>query len=242
MKLSEQTGEIFKSLNKFRGQLVQPAKDAKNPFFKSNYVTLDGVIKSIDDALKGTGLSYFQEATGEDNQVSVATVIVHESGQYIELSPLVLPTTKRDPQAYGSAITYAKRYALAAAFGVGADKDDDANRAVEKVSKEQRKTIVQNSQTPKHQTDKEHVIKEIKQTILQMAQINGIADRDKQKEFYLDTLGEIGIADISELSLANERKLLAQMHKKLSEQKKDEKNLFEHPASEPEDDIPPFEG
>lgn len=127
MKLSESIDEIVKGLVKFRRQLVQPKKDANNPFFKSKYVTLDGVIKAIDDALEGTGITYTQEATSEGNFVSVATYILHESGQYLLFEPLTVPTTKADAQAFGSAETYARRYVLAAAFGVASDIDDDAN-------------------------------------------------------------------------------------------------------------------
>ncbi|OQO87209.1 single-stranded DNA-binding protein [Enterococcus casseliflavus] len=127
MKLSESIDEIVKGLVKFRQQLVQPKKDANNPFFKSKYVTLDGVIKAIDDALEGTGITYTQEATSEGNFVSVATYILHESGQYLLFEPLTVPTTKADAQAFGSAETYARRYVLAAAFGVASDIDDDGN-------------------------------------------------------------------------------------------------------------------
>ncbi|HAQ9894699.1 TPA: single-stranded DNA-binding protein, partial [Enterococcus faecium] len=102
MKLSESIDEIVKGLVKFRRQLVQPKKDANNPFFKSKYVTLDGVIKAIDDALEGTGITYTQEATSEGNFVSVATYILHESGQYLLFEPLTVPTTKADAQAFGS--------------------------------------------------------------------------------------------------------------------------------------------
>lgn len=135
MKTSEQTNEMFKAMAVFRSQLVQPTKDAKNPFFKSNYVTLDGVVKAIDDGIKETGLSYIQEATSEGASVKVATHIFHESGQFISLDPLILPTSKNDAQAFGSAVTYAKRYALASAFGVTSDIDDDGNKAVENMPK-----------------------------------------------------------------------------------------------------------
>lgn len=135
MKTSEQTNEIFKALSLFRKQLVQPVKDAKNPFFKSNYVTLDGVVKAIDDAIVGTGLSYNQETTSEGSNVKVATHITHESGQFMSFDGLSLPASKADPQGFGSAITYAKRYALAAAFGVTSDIDDDGNKANETAPK-----------------------------------------------------------------------------------------------------------
>ena len=128
MFTSETTSEIFKAMAIFRLQLKQPTKDANNPFFKSTYVTLDGVVKAIDEAIKDTGLSYSQEATSEGNYISVATHVFHESGEFISYSPLTLPATKADAQGFGSAVTYAKRYALGAAFGVTSDIDDDGNQ------------------------------------------------------------------------------------------------------------------
>lgn len=129
MITSEKTTNIFKALSSFRAVLQQPSKDAKNPFFKSTYVTLDGVVKAIDEAIKNTGLSYSQEATSEGNQISVSTHVFHESGEFISFDPLTLPATKADAQGIGSAVTYAKRYALGAVFGVTSDIDDDGNEA-----------------------------------------------------------------------------------------------------------------
>lgn len=135
MKTSESTQEIFKALAAFRKVLKQPVKDANNPFFKSDYVTLDGVVKAIDEAIDGTGLSYLQEAMSDENSVKVATYILHESGEHIKLDTLSLPVSKADAQGFGSALTYAKRYALSAAFGVTSDVDDDGNQAVKSTPK-----------------------------------------------------------------------------------------------------------
>lgn len=129
MEHSESIAEISKALNTFRTAVKQPVKSASNPFFKSKYVALEGVVDAIDSALKDTGLSYVQEATSEGNQVSVATLLLHESGEWIELTPLTLPVTKNDAQAFGSAETYARRYSLSAAFGITSDLDDDGNAA-----------------------------------------------------------------------------------------------------------------
>lgn len=129
MERSESIAEISKALNTFRTAVKQPVKSASNPFFKSKYVALEGVVNAIDSALKDTGLSYVQEATSEGNQVSVTTLLLHESGEWIELTPLTLPVTKNDAQAFGSAETYARRYSLSAAFGITSDLDDDGNAA-----------------------------------------------------------------------------------------------------------------
>lgn len=135
MKTSEQTSEIFKALALFRKALKQPMKDASNPFFKSKYVPLENIVEVVDEAIKDTGLSYSQEATSAGNSISVATHVFHESGQFISFDPLTLPATKADAQGFGSAVTYAKRYSLAAVFGVTSDEDDDGNKAVETAPK-----------------------------------------------------------------------------------------------------------
>lgn len=121
---------LYKALAKFRQQLKQPAKDGANPYFKSTYVTLDGVIKAVDTALEGTGLSYIQEAATSDGLPAVRTVLFHEDGGTMASGWLSLPLKNgATPQDVGSLLTYAKRYQLAAFFGVSSDVDDDGNSA-----------------------------------------------------------------------------------------------------------------
>lgn len=127
MQHSESVKELFGALSKFRAQVKQPAKTAKNPYFNSKYVTLEGVMQAVDAALTGTGLAYSQLAENGDNGVSVSTLITHSSGEWMIVGPLTLNPAKRDPQGQGSAITYAKRYQLASAFGISSDIDDDGN-------------------------------------------------------------------------------------------------------------------
>lgn len=127
MLKSDSIKEIFGAFAKFRAQVKQPAKKADNPYFNSKYVSLEGVMQAIDAALPGTGLAYSQLVENCENGVSVSTLITHSSGEWMMVGPLNLAPTKRDPQGYGSAITYAKRYQLSAAFGISSDIDDDGN-------------------------------------------------------------------------------------------------------------------
>lgn len=128
--MPEGKNSLYKGMFKFRTQLKQPKLDGDNPFFKSGYVTLEGVQKAVDEALKDTGLSYVQMVYNDGNGgVGVETVIMHEDGEVLSSGQLSLRPTKNDPQGYGSAITYAKRYQLAAMFGISSDKDDDGNAA-----------------------------------------------------------------------------------------------------------------
>jgi hypothetical protein len=131
MKTSESIAEIAKALGTFQSKVKQPEKDGNNPHFKSKYVTLDGTVKAIHDCAPGFGLSYTQMPVSNENGVGVVTVIFHESGQFIEFDPFILPLEKKTAQGVGSATTYARRYSLSAAFGIVSDLDDDGNEATD---------------------------------------------------------------------------------------------------------------
>lgn len=127
---SESIENLSKAMSEFQKNLKQPLKDANNPFFKSKYVPLENVVEAITEAAGPLGISFMQYASGDENgNVEVGTIILHQSGEYIEFPSVRMKPEKQTPQAYGSAITYAKRYALSAVFGITSDKDDDGNEA-----------------------------------------------------------------------------------------------------------------
>lgn len=154
MRTSENINEIAKAFNTFRQTVKQPTKNGDNPFLKSRYVQLEGVVDAIDRALPDTGLAYTQEVVSEGNQVSVTTLIFHSSGQFIELGPLSVPVAKNDAQAFGSAETYARRYSLSAAFGITSDLDDDGTAAGVNPPKTQPRRVNKPSGTIDHATVK----------------------------------------------------------------------------------------
>lgn len=121
--------DLFKAMAVYRQQVKQPKLDASNPFFKSTYLTLDGLQKAINDGIKKTGLNYMQIAVDNQQLKSVQTVITHESGAVLITQPLTFQPGKMTPQDFGSAITYAKRYQLQALFGISGEVDDDGNKA-----------------------------------------------------------------------------------------------------------------
>ncbi|MCT2909281.1 single-stranded DNA-binding protein [Schleiferilactobacillus harbinensis] len=129
MKHSDSIKNMASALVLFRSQLVQPVKDKVNPFLKNKYVPLEGVVEAVDKGIRGTGLSYTQSISGGDKSITVTTLIMHQSGEWLELDGLTLPMAKQDAQAGGSAITYARRYSLSAAFGITSDIDDDGDTA-----------------------------------------------------------------------------------------------------------------
>lgn len=103
-------------------------KDSSNPFFKSKYADLASVDAAISGPASENGLSYVQIAHERDNAAAIETVIVHSSGETLSCGIVSVPVAKSDAQGFGSALTYARRYSLAAAFGV-CPEDDDGNAA-----------------------------------------------------------------------------------------------------------------
>ncbi len=129
MQKSESIGNLSKALTAVQAALKPAVKDSNNPFFKSKYADLNSVWDSCRELLAQNGLSVIQgNSVGLDNTVIVETILAHESGEWIQ-SELCLPLAKHDPQGVGSAVTYGRRYGLAAAVGIVADVDDDGNAA-----------------------------------------------------------------------------------------------------------------
>ena len=129
MQHSESIVEISKALAKFQAEVNDPRKDSANPFFKSKYVALDKLLAAIRPALAANGLSFIQQPGGDGKAVSITTMLMHTSGEYIETDPLVMVAVKNDPQGVGSCITYGRRYALSSILGIAWEEDDDGNEA-----------------------------------------------------------------------------------------------------------------
>lgn len=108
-------------------------KTATNPHFKSRYADLAACVEAVMDGLNANGIALIQRNFLDDTGVTVETVFVHESGEMLECGKLHVPASKQDPQGYGSALTYARRYSLMAACGI-APEDDDGNASVRKDS------------------------------------------------------------------------------------------------------------
>ena len=128
MKSSELINELAKALCNAQGQMGGVVKDSSNPFFKSKYADITSVIKAIKQPFFDNGLSYTQFPISNEHGVGVSTRLMHVSGQYLEME-YTLPTVKKDPQSSGSAITYARRYALQSIAGIPV-ADDDAEAAM----------------------------------------------------------------------------------------------------------------
>jgi len=140
MKTSESIGHISAALVKFQAEVTNPKFNAVNPMYKSNYSTLDQIINTVKPVLAKYGLAMLQNSkTSEDYlHVGTSTILIHESGEFIEFDTLWLPAYKLgkggekvyDAQACGIASTYSRRYSASAALNISSEADDDANGIV----------------------------------------------------------------------------------------------------------------
>lgn len=145
METSESINEISAALAKAQGQIENAIKDSSNPFFKSKYADLTSVWAACRKQLSENGLSVIQSPEESSHGISVVTMLCHSSGQWIR-SKYSMPcdSSKLTPQVIGSAITYARRYALSAMVGIAPHDDDDANEVSKKPIAQQKLISYQN--------------------------------------------------------------------------------------------------
>jgi hypothetical protein len=119
---------------KAKRQFGPVLKAKNNPAFKSKYANLEACLDAVDDACLSAGIALYQETFEDATGVTVETVFLHESGESLRCGKLHVPASKQDPQGYGSALTYARRYSILTACGIAAE-DDDGNAASQPASK-----------------------------------------------------------------------------------------------------------
>ena len=140
METSEKLDKIGADLTLAQAEMGGAVKDSENPFFKSKYSSLTSVWKACKDALHKYGFSVIQSPIDIDGRIGVETMLLHKSGQFIR-DRFTLGVKKiNDPQADGSSISYARRYALAAFVGI-CPEDDDAEKGMNRNVPLQSETI-----------------------------------------------------------------------------------------------------
>lgn len=133
MNKSESIKNLAAALNKAQAAMGGASKDSSNPFYKSAYADLGSVVAAIKEPFATNGLSYTQFPIEDGGRIGVETILMHESGEWMSNS-FTVNLTKQDAQGAGSAITYARRYALQAIAGIPSE-DDDGNAASQQSSK-----------------------------------------------------------------------------------------------------------
>ena len=197
MKLSEKFDEVLPALHKARSMFVKVKKDRQNSHLKNKYATLDSVLDAITPALTDNSLMLMQDMIESEapNRIKVETTVIHTSGQWVKFYA-ELPIVKNDPQGVGSAFTYARRYAAAAAFGLS-QADDDAQIAVK------------SAQDWKRDIDKCEDLESLQRVLKQAWSACDPASKQVVKEHYESRKAQIEIGSARGFSPAAPRQNLA---------------------------------
>lgn len=129
MNKSEDIKDLATSLAKFQSEVTNPpnSKTVLAGKFNYKYAPLDEILSLVRPILSKYELSIVQVPVMDGGMVGVTTTLLHSSGQWIETDPILLKLDKATAQGAGSAITYARRYAISSILGISSEDDDDAN-------------------------------------------------------------------------------------------------------------------
>lgn len=136
---------------KAKKEFAPAIKNAVNPHFRSKYADLATCIDAVNDAFLKNGIAMYQETFEDTSGVTIETVLLHESGEMLRCGKLHVPSPKADPQGYGSALSYCRRYSLLAACGIAAEDDDDGN-ASSATNKAAQRPVAPQAAIPARQT------------------------------------------------------------------------------------------
>lgn len=135
MQTSNECDKVLKAYTSYFSEITNPKPTENNSFFKSKYATLDGTIDHIKPILAKYKLSLMQNIGSDGDMISVSTMLVHDSGQWIESDKLWIRNQQNkgvsEAQSVGISITYARRYSLGF-LGIATDTDNDGNFGTDK--------------------------------------------------------------------------------------------------------------
>lgn len=139
---------IAAALVKARGEFGPALKNAVNPHLKNRYANLEACLDAVTEPLIRNDIYMYQETSEDPAGVTVETVFLHASGESVRCGKLHVPAVKSDPQGYGSALTYARRYSLVTACGL-AQEDDDGGKAARATPKQTQEPTMTTEQVGK---------------------------------------------------------------------------------------------
>lgn len=191
-----QINELAEALAKAQGEMEFAKKGSQNPFFKSHYADLASVVQAIKEPLSRNSLAYTQIITSNGTGTYVRTILMHKSGQTLESVMLAKPS-KDDMQGLGSAITYARRYALQAICGLSADDDDGENAVGRSAGGKAVVSMPQSKKAPETTVSarRSGITEAQGKALLETASKNGWTKLDLQN--YGDTLGYMRLSNMS---------------------------------------------
>ena len=132
--MADENNKLINALIEAYSDITSAEFDKVNPHFKSKYASLESVIKAVKPHLLKYGILYRQVSKYTENGICIETIF-HGHGEELGTGEIFLPVDKRTAQGFGSALTYARRYSLSLACGIGSEEDDDGNQAEKEVGK-----------------------------------------------------------------------------------------------------------
>jgi hypothetical protein len=177
--MSETIDNIYTALIQAKTNFKPVLKNRTNPHYKSKYADLDSVLEAIGSALSEAGLLLIQPTEISENGTILKTVLIHaKTGDRLE-SAVLIPNNN-DPQKFGSALTYYRRFCLCALLGIAPEEDDDGNKAIPvKTQPPPRVETKPKSLTPLPPTDRKDRLKELKEEVLEKLEILEYSDEEK---------------------------------------------------------------
>jgi hypothetical protein len=180
MRTSESIKQIAPALLAAQKQMTFAAKDSKNPHYKTKYAGLPQVIDAIKGPLNDNGITFLQTPSFfgiDDNKLVLVTRLQHESGEYIE-DTATCPMPKQDPQGLGSAMTYLRRYSLAAICGLYQDDDDGETAKLDVEPQIKKIRIAENIEDLRIIWNEVYSLMQMDKTALRLLE----AEKDKRKK------------------------------------------------------------
>jgi hypothetical protein len=181
------TNQAAAAFVKAQAAFAPALKTHTNPAYKSKYADLSACIEAVLDALNSNGLAVMQRPKPCDKGVTVETVFVHESGEILHGGELSVPAAKQDPQGFGSALTYARRYGLMAACGI-APEDDDGNAGTQAMQQSRQQQRQPAARAPQQDKGGQDMAQQVHRIITDVK-----AGNAKQPAEWLASLDEKGL-------------------------------------------------
>ena len=138
--------ELAKAMAKAQSEFGEVPLDSENPFFHSRYASLKSVMETVRPVLAKNGLSIIQTTGFQGERFGLYTTLLHTSGDSLSGFYWINPA-KPDPQGLGAAVSYARRYAMAAMLGIVNDTDDDGNATGGTVNRNTQTNVQENGHT-----------------------------------------------------------------------------------------------
>lgn len=210
MRKSESIENIAKALVKFQAEVKNPPNTAVNPFLKNKYAPLNDILNLVRPILSKHGLGVIQAPSGDGESISIATMLMHESGEWIEPEPLVLKAEKATAQGAGAAITYGRRYALSAVLGISSEDDDDGSQTPQRSGKDRPKQ--QSQKHPKAEGPPNAATDSQIKAIFAISKALGVTSEDELKAWISSTVKR-NIESMKHISKAEASVIITELNK-----------------------------